>query len=208
MRAFKSWFCAVVLLLCAHVAFARLVREWNLDEETIKLRNMETGQVLKALTNHASAVNCVAFSPDGKTAASSSFDNSDIYNLINRIHCKHILVVLDVCFGGTFGNSMRAGGGADYQTVSKLERIQRAMKVQCRKYITSGGKEFVSDGSGRNSSFAYWLLDALQGGGEEGVLTFEDIYKSVKKNSTSQPVGAAMPTDVPGSDFLMIAKAS
>jgi uncharacterized caspase-like protein len=134
--------------------------------------------------------------------------HSVIYNLINKVHCKHILVVLDVCFGGTFGNAMRTGGGPDYQPVSRVERIQRAMKLQCRKYITSGGKEFVKDGDGRNSPFAFWLLDVLKRGGEEGVLTFEDIYKSVKKDSTSEPIGAAMPTDVPGSDFLLIAKAS
>jgi uncharacterized caspase-like protein/Tol biopolymer transport system component len=138
----------------------------------------------------------------------SCIRHSDIYKLINRIQCKHILVVLDVCFGGTFGNVMRSGGGDDYRPVSKLERIQRAMKLQCRKYITSGGKEFVSDGSGRNSPFAYWLLDVLRKGGDEGVLTFDDIHKSVKKVSTSEPIGAAMPTDVPGSDFLLIAKAS
>jgi len=45
-------------------------------DNTVKLWNVDTGELLKTLSGHASEVSSVSFSPDGKRIASGSSDNT------------------------------------------------------------------------------------------------------------------------------------
>jgi len=44
--------------------------------KSVKLWDMASGQILRALTGHTDGVFSVAFSPDGRTLASGSFDKT------------------------------------------------------------------------------------------------------------------------------------
>ncbi|MFM6621008.1 MAG: WD40 repeat domain-containing protein, partial [Dolichospermum sp.] len=46
------------------------------DDNTIKLWNARTGNLLQTLTGHSSSVRSVAYSPDGQTLANGSYENT------------------------------------------------------------------------------------------------------------------------------------
>ena len=46
------------------------------DDETVKLWNAATGEVVRTLSGHSYGVNSVAFSPDGRWVASGSDDET------------------------------------------------------------------------------------------------------------------------------------
>jgi hypothetical protein len=85
---------------------------------------------------------------------------------INNIRsCNHILIALDVCFGGTFDKRVSASdrGESLYENVNKDELIRRAKQYKSRLFLTSGGKQYVSDGDpGKHSPFAYQVLAVLR----------------------------------------------
>lgn len=139
----------------------------------------------------------------------SFVSHSNIRTIVNNIPCKHILLTLDVCFGGTFDQSItNTRGGDDNPTVLERERfIKRKLAFTTRKYLTSGGKEYVPDGRpGFHSPFASKLLEALRTyGGEDKILTFNELYSHVER-AVPGPKTGEFGNNQPGSDFLFIAK--
>jgi hypothetical protein len=137
---------------------------------------------------------------------------SVLRNIVDNIPCKHILLTLDVCFGGTFSehiaknftNKIRSEGR--YEQLSRDALIARKMKHTSRLLLASSESEVVSDGQpGRHSPFAFHLLEALRSyGGKEGYLTFGDINKYVEKVKPG-PLGVSFGSSEPGGDFLFIA---
>ncbi len=123
----------------------------------------------------------------------------------DNIKCKHTLVMLDVCFGGTFDPIVKRRG--DEAGTSKEEFIARKLKFKSRKYITSGGKEYVPDGvAGKHSPFAHQILEALRSyGGADGILTISEIISYIE-NLNPKPCTGEFGDNEPGSDFLFIAR--
>ena len=119
------------------------------------------------------------------------------------IPCQHIFLVIDACFGGTFGQSAHRGN--EDADVNINEFINRKMKYKTRHYLTSGGKEYVSDGRpGEHSPFTRHFLEALRNnGGADKVLTQSELQIYVEKNPT-QPHFGEFGSNEPGSDFLFI----
>jgi len=148
--------------------------------------------------------------PPGDDLPSTAYPFSSLRTAVDNIHAKHIFLVLDVCFGGTFDERItRAtgrGGDDEYQEVSKAEFVQRKMKYKTRRYLTSGGKEYVGDGRpGQHSPFARRLLEAMRSrGGKEGILTMNRLLPYVEK-VTPEPRAGEFGHNEPGSDFLFIA---
>lgn len=134
---------------------------------------------------------------------------SNLRTLINNIPCKHIFLVLDACFGGTFDQNLSHRGGEDklYSGVLKDEFILRKLKYKTRLYLTSGGKEYVPDGRpGQHSPFTRRLLEALRsGGGEDNILTFSEINNFIEK-VIPEPQKGQFGDNQPGSDFIFIKK--
>ncbi|MFN0048620.1 MAG: caspase family protein [Cytophagales bacterium] len=137
----------------------------------------------------------------------SFISHSNLRTIINNIPCKHILLVMDVCFGGTFDQFVAKGRGAAADDVNKIAFIQKKLQYTTRKYLTSGGKEYVPDGRpGAHSPFARKLLDALRSyGGEDKILTFGELY-SYSEKSVPGPKTGEFGDNKPGSDFLFLAK--
>lgn len=128
---------------------------------------------------------------------------------IDLINCKHIFLILDSCFSGTIDDVVaRRGGDNEYSDAANPAFIERNMRYPTRKYLTSGGKEYVPDGRpGQHSPFTRKLLDALRkGGGQDGILSFTGIL-SYMERVTPEPRHNGWGKDEPGSNFLFIAKA-
>jgi len=156
---------------------------------------------------------------DGYLVAKDSKLNDDIKTsyvahsvlrtIVNNIPCKHIFLVVDACFGGTIDPLVAATSRGDemYGEVSKSEFIQRKMQFKTRRFLTSGGKEYVPDGRpGQHSPFVRKLLEALRSyGGNDGVLTINEILQYEEK-VTPQPRAGEFGANEPGSDFIFLAR--
>ncbi|NJL11991.1 MAG: caspase family protein [Microscillaceae bacterium] len=137
---------------------------------------------------------------------SSYISHSNLRTYINSIPCKHILLVMDVCFGGTIDPLIALRGQETNFDRDRDELINRKMRYVTRRYLTSGGKEYVPDGRpGQHSPFARQLLEALRSeGGSDGVLTLSEIIRYLEA-ITPQPRYGEFGLNEPGSDFLFIA---
>ena len=139
---------------------------------------------------------------------SSLISHSYLRTIVDGIPCQHVLLALDVCFGGTFDRKVALGGtrGGLYDKIPKAELISRKMKWKSRLYLTSGGKEYVPDGRpGQHSPFARQLLAALRSdGGKAGLLTFNDLLNYAQQVNPA-PCAGDFGTNEPGGDFLFVA---
>jgi hypothetical protein len=135
--------------------------------------------------------------------------HSVLRSTINNNPCPHIFLVMDVCFGGTFDENVgsRAMDDESYKAPSQSEIITRKLKYKTRKYLTSGGKEYVSDGIvGRHSPFAKQFIDAMEKGmGSDGILTLNEIMTYVETLKTAPQFGK-FGSDQLGSDFVFVVK--
>lgn len=130
-------------------------------------------------------------------------------NYVNNIPCSHILVVLDVCYGGTFNPAIASRGVVDdYSDIDRQIFISSKLRYRSRKYITSGGKVYVSDGvKGNHSPFARRFIEALRaGGGQDRILTFSEVIPFLETAEPSPSFGG-FGNDEPGSDFIFIGSA-
>jgi hypothetical protein len=83
----------------------------------------------------------------------------------------------------------------------------RKLTYKTRKYLTSGGKEYVPDGRpGMNSPFARKFLEALRGrGGKDLILSLIELNSYVE-TLKPQPRMGEFGDNAPGSDFVFIAR--
>jgi tetratricopeptide (TPR) repeat protein len=134
----------------------------------------------------------------------------DLRQIINSIPAKHIMLVVDACFSGTLDQRIgqaSSRGAESYAKFSIEEIFDKKAELSTRKYLTSGGKEYVPDGlPGHHSPFASRLLDVLRTyGGSQGYLTFAGIAAGVE-NTKPQPFWGQWGDDDPGSEFLFVPK--
>ncbi len=122
-----------------------------------------------------------------------SYINFEILKqLVDILPCRHILLLLDVCFGGTFDQRVRRGVEQSRGPALEPEdalRLSRAVQWPSRWVLTSGGKESVSDGPpGEHSPFAGKLLEIFRTEGmRRPFLSFEDLLGPIQ-HLRSQPI--------------------
>ncbi|MEX1241293.1 MAG: caspase family protein [Cyclobacteriaceae bacterium] len=143
----------------------------------------------------------------GKTTYLS---HNRLRSIVNNIQCDHIFLAMDVCFGGTFDAALASSRGGEeevYREQGKAEFITRKLTYKTRRYLTSGGKTYVSDGiPGKHSPFAKNFIEALRSrGGRDGVLTLPELYTFVERLKI-QPRFGEFGDNAPGSDFIFVAK--
>jgi hypothetical protein len=131
-------------------------------------------------------------------------------SIVNNVPCDHIFLAMDVCFGGTFDAALASSRGQDeevYKEQNVGEFITRKLTYKTRRFLTSGGKTYVSDGiPGKHSPFAKNFLEALRSrGGKDGVLTLPELYTYVERLKI-QPRFGEFGDNAPGSDFVFVMK--
>ena len=148
-------------------------------------------------------------SQDDDDTRTSYLSHSNLRTIINNIPCRHIFLVMDVCFGGTFDPTLASStrGAEMYEEITVEDFIERKSRYKTRLYLTSGGKEYVPDGRpGHHSPFMRKFLEALRTyGGADGLTTVSDILKYVERVDP-QPRFGEFGDNEPGSDFLLILK--
>lgn len=140
-------------------------------------------------------------------AKTTYISHNRLRGVIDNIPNDHILLAMDVCFGGTLDPVLARSRSLQSYTVSVSDMLIRKFDKRTRKYLTSGGKEYVSDGiPGRHSPFMSKLLQSLGSlGGEDRVLTMSEI-KSSMENLSQVPRFGSFGSDEALSDFVFIAK--
>jgi hypothetical protein len=130
-------------------------------------------------------------------------------SIVNNIPSEHIFLAMDVCFGGTFDQALASSRGEEevYKEQDQAEFITRKLTYKTRKFLTSGGKTYVSDGiPGKHSPFAKNFIDALRSrGGRDGILSLPELFTYVEKLKI-QPRFGEFGDNAPGSDFIFVVK--
>lgn len=140
-------------------------------------------------------------------AKTTYISHNRLRSVINNIPCEHIFLTMDVCFGGTFDPVIaKERGNNPYEETTQAEFLIRKLSYKTRKYLSSGGKTYVSDGiPGKHSPFASKFLQALrESGGSDRILTLEEIKVYVEK-LTPEPRSGSFGDDNTASDFVFVA---
>jgi hypothetical protein len=144
-------------------------------------------------------------------AKTTYLSHNRLRSIVNNVPCDHIFLAMDVCFGGTFDAALASSRGAGAEEVYKeqgqAEFITRKLTYKTRRFLTSGGKTYVSDGiPGKHSPFAKNFLEALRSrGGRDGILTLPELYTYVERLKI-QPRFGEFGDNSPGSDFIFVIK--
>lgn len=140
--------------------------------------------------------------PFGWTKPSDSVLNSTIFELIQRINAKHILLISDSCFSGTFVSRDRGSEGE--MTPDQLESLDS------RWVFTSGSEEQVADGRpGEGSPFNLSLCEFLQNNKSPKVPIgemFEVVTRMTAARTDQKPMSGLirMPSNKGGQMVLKI----
>ncbi len=119
---------------------------------------------------------------------------SKIKRMINKIPAKEILVILDICHGGTFdedilGAKGRENTGSANVNMNVMQFLKEKSQYKTRRFLSSVGNESAFDGrAGRHSPFANLLLQVLRtkGSGTNGILTLSNVYSVLETASYNE----------------------
>jgi uncharacterized caspase-like protein len=131
---------------------------------------------------------------------------------VSSIPARHTLLVMDVCFGGTFDQRLTTNGmrGEDdsYSRLPLADLISRKSSLKTQKYLMSGGKAYVPDGRpGHHSPFAAALIGKLEHYGDKrGYYTFESLVDAVETLDPQPVWGEISNNDDVGSEFFLVSK--
>ena len=151
-----------------------------------------------------------------------------LQDLLSKLRCRHVLLTLDVCYGGTFdtyfatqsssefrGDEPTRGVGASVEEAGgQTPYILDKLKPQTRKYLSSGGKQTVPDGqTGQHSPFARFFIQKLTEASvsDYRILPATELKVYVERQIAINRVEAnvkmgSFGSDESSSDFLFIAR--
>ncbi|NLR89811.1 caspase family protein [Flammeovirga agarivorans] len=128
---------------------------------------------------------------------------SKMRNILDNLPAKHVLVILDVCFGAAFNEDFGKYRNI-YEPKKSQEYIQEKLSITTRKVITSGGLEVVPDGySGHHSPFASSLIAYLNDNSLPYVSSLNLYTTLVKEVSGATPNIDNFGKNKKGSDFII-----
>lgn len=138
---------------------------------------------------------------------------NSLSRMLNKFPCRQNLVLLDVCFGGTFSEKVVTSVIPDQPGSYNPNEsfVNRKLNLRTRRFISSGGKNPVPDRAKElqfrnHSPFAVLLLEALRSKGRNGVLTATQIYANMQDKLPSGPSLGNFGEIQRDSDFLLLVK--
>lgn len=154
-----------------------------------------------------------------KTEQTHRFWMGSLKRFLKSLPCKHVLLILDVCYGGTFDDAIAMENnvirGEFISTAASVptddrraEYVRNKLKPQTRIFLASGGKEPVREGrSEEHSPFAKALLTQLNRtiNADGKLLTVYDLTSLLEKEVPTVVLRAFEGNEEKG-DFLFIAK--
>jgi hypothetical protein len=137
----------------------------------------------------------------------SYISHNRLRSIINNIPTQHTLLVMDACFGGTFDPRIASARALTTYESDDKEMLARKLSYKTRRYLTSGGKEYVSDGvAGEHSPFARKFMEALKSkGGDDRILTLTEVMSQMER-ITPTPRAGEFGDNESLSDFVFVAK--
>ena len=138
--------------------------------------------------------------PENDLALNTYVSYSYIRDFLDGLSCARIMLVLDVCYGGTFDRDIGFDKDIDFDRDIALNMeenptsrgngtrglqqrldLKETLKAKTRWYLSSGGKEEVQDGFGlEHSPFAASLLALLRDeASKDKVLTIPEIERQL-----------------------------
>jgi WD40 repeat protein len=141
----------------------------------------------------------------------SYVSHGEVREILERLDCEHVLLIVDSCFAGTLDPFIAMAPGArpvdgGIGLIPAKQYIKRKLRFKTRRYITAGGKEYVPDGRpGQHSPFVRQLLAALRSyGGADGILTLEELTLYLERVDPQPRTGELFGNE-PGSSFVLVA---
>ncbi len=112
----------------------------------------------------------------------------ELREVIDGIACRHILVLLDTSFSGTFDPAFKKSESLSFfkgpVSGSQLEQVTTVLESKARWCLTAAGAEFVIGGNKYlYSPFVIAFLNALDSkGGNDSLLTLEEVWKKIEES--------------------------
>jgi hypothetical protein len=164
----------------------------------------------------------IAFGNSHKGLVSEMQEQKNLVNLLDNRPCKKIMLILDVCYGGMLSQGLWAqsdprlcNGNGTYPAGTwpyvgnMTAKVAKHLNCSNRAYLTSGGYEYVSDGTpGAHSPFADVLIKSLETSTDD-FLTSEELSAKVKKNINNNltpqlPTSGKFGMDNNSTDFIFV----
>ena len=168
--------------------------KYNIEKELGKLRRKtkENDRVLIFFAGHGQTYELpeggemgflLPYDSDVEDLYLSSIPMTDLKQQANTFKAKHVLFMVDACYGGLSAVGSRS---LDIETPNYIERIS---KDKSRQVITAGGKgeEVVEKGEWGHSAFTMNLLRGLKGRADynaDGAITTNELYMFLKETVT------------------------
>lgn len=130
--------------------------------------------------------------------------HSVVETLLAGIGCKHVGVIIDACFSGTFDKDLALERG-DGKIKDIVKYAKQKFQLSSRNFLTSGGKEYVSDGRpGKHSPFMEKLLGILTNVKGTALLSWGDISNEMKKGKEINPRSGTFTNHQTGGEYLLL----
>ncbi len=119
-------------------------------------------------------------------AIDSYISFNEIKHGLNTINsCPHIMLTLDVCFGGAGfkdQNALYYGNSVEEIKKDPEGYLAKTLTYKTRLYLTSGDSTYVTDGRGKHSPFADKFIETLNSHGKDKgkIVTLSDFANNMR----------------------------
>jgi uncharacterized caspase-like protein len=146
--------------------------------------------------------------PEADPMHNTYIQYAKLLKMLNKIPAKRILLMLDVCYGGSVEKSTNG------VNANVLDLLTESGQFQVRKILSSTGKQPAFDGAaGRHSPFAGLLLQILNAKGAQtnNMITLSQIYAVLQNASLNKtpalrttPYESGFGYDNPNGEFILV----